>query len=192
MTAAPATLPATQAPGTPALGPRVRSTEELYHRVVEWYDDEATLLDSGQSMVWTQLLAEDLIYRVPVRQNRLRDDPVSQFSDGMFHYDENRTTLVMKVMRLTQTASPWAENPVSRTRRFVTNVKVRRTEVPGELQVQSSLLMTRSRYTEPVPMIVSGERQDTLREDGESFKLVARLALLDQTTLGFPYQTVLI
>ncbi|MCW2694019.1 MAG: 3-phenylpropionate/cinnamic acid dioxygenase subunit beta, partial [Mycobacterium sp.] len=113
----------------PATGPRVRVGDPLYHQIVEWYDDESTMLDAACTMDWVRdLMAPDLLYRMPVRQNRLRDDPLSQFSDGAFHYDENLTTLTMKVMRLATTASPWAENPVSRTRRFVSNVRVHRTD----------------------------------------------------------------
>ena len=169
-----------------AAAPRVRARDPLYAEIVEWYDDEATLLDDHQTLDWVKLMAPDLLYRLPVRQNRLRDDETSQFSSGMFHYDENLTTLAMKVMRLATTASPWAENPVSRTRRFVTNVKVHRTDVEGEYRVVSSLLVSRSRYTEPVPLILTAERRDLLRRVDDSFKLAERYILIDQTTLGYP------
>lgn len=168
-------------------GERVRAGDPLHFEIVEWYDDEATELDSGHTMQWVQgRIAQDVLYRLPVRQNRLRDDALDQFSDGMFHYDENYTTLFMKVMRLSTTASPWAENPVSRTRRFVTNLKVHRTDVADEVSATSSLLVTRSRYTEPVPLILSGERRDVLRRTDEGWKLVQRYILVDQSTLGYP------
>ncbi|MCW2607655.1 MAG: 3-phenylpropionate/cinnamic acid dioxygenase subunit beta [Frankiales bacterium] len=170
----------------PATGTRVRANDPLYWEVSEWLDDESTMLDASHTMEWTALLAKDLVYRLPVRQNRLRDDPESQFASGMFHYDENHTTLVMKVMRLATTASPWAENPMSRTRRFVTNVRVHRTAVDDEIEVSSSLLMTRSRYTEPHPLILTAERQDLLRRTGDSFLLARRTILVDQATLGYP------
>jgi len=169
-----------------AAAPRIRSSDPLYGEIVEWYDDEATLLDDHLTLEWVKLMAPDPLYRLPVRQNRLRDDQTSQFSSGMFHYDENLTTLAMKVMRLATTASPWAENPVSRTRRFVTNVKVYETPVTDEYRVISSYLITRSRYSEPVPLVLSGERRDLLRRDGDGFKVAERYVLLDQTTLGFP------
>lgn len=170
----------------PATATRVRATDPVYWEVSEWLDDESTMLDSARTMEWTALLAKDLVYRLPVRQNRLRDDPESQFAGGMFHYDENHTTLVMKVMRLATTASPWAENPMSRTRRFVTNVRVHRTAVDDEFEVSSSLLMTRSRYTEPHPLVITAERQDLLRRNGEGFLLARRTILVDQATLGYP------
>lgn len=176
----------TETLAAPATGTRVRATDPLYWEVSEWLDDESSLLDAARTMEWTRLLAKDLVYRLPVRQNRLRDDPEPQFAPGMFHYDENHTTLVMKVMRLATTASPWAENPMSRTRRFVTNVRVHRTAVDDEVEVTSSLLMARSRYTEPHPLVITAERQDLLRREGEGFLLARRTILVDQATLGYP------
>ena len=170
----------------PTTGDRVRAGDPAYDQVREWLDDEAYLLDAGRTLDWAKFMAEDLVYRLPVRQNRLRDDPMPQFSTTMFHYDENYTTLVMKVMRLATTASPWAENPVSRTRRFVSGVRVHRLPADGEYAVTSSLLMTRSRYTEPVPLILSAERQDVLRRSGDGFLLAELTILVDQTTLGYP------
>jgi 3-phenylpropionate/cinnamic acid dioxygenase small subunit len=171
----------------PPQGERIRPGDPIYFEVVEWLDDESTLLDSGHTMEWVQNhVAQDVLYRLPVRQNRLRDDANDQFSEGMFHYDENYTTLFMKVMRLATTASPWAENPVSRTRRFVTNIKVYKTESPDELAVMSSLLITRSRYTEPTPLVLTAERRDVLRRGDEGFKLAKRTILVDQATLGYP------
>jgi 3-phenylpropionate/cinnamic acid dioxygenase small subunit len=104
----------------------------------------------------------------------------------MYHYDENFTTLFMKVMRLATTASPWAENPMSRTRRFISNVKVHRTPAEDEFSVSSSLLISRTRYTEDKHLILTAERRDLLRRDGETFKLVRRHILADYTTMGWP------
>jgi len=170
-----------------ATGERIRNRDPLYWDIVEWLDDEATVLDDQRTMDWAgSYLAQDLEYRMPVRQNRLRDDPKSQFSGGMFHYDEDYSTLFLKVMRLATTASPWAENPLSRTRRFVSNVKVYRTPKEDEFGVVSSLLITRTRYTEETQLFLSMERRDLLRRDGDSFKVARRHILLDQTTVGWP------
>ena len=180
---------ATETPDTglpPITGERVRARDPLYWEVVEWLNDEATLLDEGRTMEWVGLTDADLVYRMPVRQTRLRDDAVNQFSSGMYHYDENQITLQVKVLRLATTASPWAENPVSRTRRFITNVRVFRTDNPDELSIVSSLLITRSRYTEEKPLVMSAERRDLLRRSGDSFKLARRTILADQSSVGFP------
>jgi 3-phenylpropionate/cinnamic acid dioxygenase small subunit len=185
-----ATAPIPQAP-PPDFGVRVSSGDPRYHEVVDWVQDEAALLDEGHTIAWTKLLAEDIVYRVPVRQTRLRDDPKPQFAANMFHYDENHTTLTMKVYRLATTASPWCENPMSRSRRLITNIRVYEGDQPDEFTVVSSVLMTRNRHSESVPMVMSGERQDVVRRNGDGFLLARRTFLMDQSTVGFPNLTII-
>ncbi|ROO88002.1 3-phenylpropionate/cinnamic acid dioxygenase small subunit [Actinocorallia herbida] len=180
----------TQAPPQD-FGKRVSSGDPRYAEVVDWLHDEAALLDEGHTIAWTKLLSEDIVYRVPVRQTRLRDDTAPQFADNMFHYDENHTTLTMKILRLATTASPWCENPVSRSRRLITNIRLFEGSAPEEFTVVSSLLITRSRHSEPHPRLMSGARQDVLRRDGDGFLLAARTLYMDQSTVGFPNLTVI-
>ncbi|MDP0964825.1 aromatic-ring-hydroxylating dioxygenase subunit beta, partial [Klebsiella pneumoniae] len=82
--------------------------------------------------------------------------------------------------------SAWAEDPPSRTRRLVTNVLVRKTAKPDEFAVVSYLLVTRSRFNFDEFDLMSAERHDILRKDGNSFKLARREILLDQAVLGTP------
>ncbi|WP_109526625.1 MULTISPECIES: aromatic-ring-hydroxylating dioxygenase subunit beta [Nocardia] len=183
--------PVQQGP-VPDFGVRVSSGDPRYHRIVDWLHDETALLDGGHTIAWTKLIAEDIVYRIPVRQTRLRDDTRSQFADNMFHYDENHTTLTMKILRLATTASPWCENPVSRSRRLVTNIRVFEGTTPDEFTVISSVLITRNRHSESVPLIMSGERNDVLRRDGSGFLLTRRTFLMDQSTVGFPNMTIIL
>jgi 3-phenylpropionate/cinnamic acid dioxygenase small subunit len=183
--------PTTHAAPLNDFGVRIGSGDLRYHEVVDWLADEAAMLNEGHTIAWTKLLAEDIIYQVPVRQSRLRDDPKSQFADNMFHYDENHITLNLKVMRLATTASPWCENPVSRSRRFVSNTRVFEGVQPDEIMAVSSLLMTRTRHSESVPRVMTGERRDLLRRHADGFLLARRTFLMDQTTLGFPNLTVI-
>ena len=82
--------------------------------------------------------------------------------------------------------SAWAEDPPSRTRRLVTNVLVEETDKPQEYSVRSYLLVTRSRFNFDEYDLISAERRDILRADGEGFKLAKREILLDQAVLGTP------
>lgn len=172
-------------------GARVSSGDERYHQVLDWLYDETGLLDDAKSVEWLKLIAEDITYRVPVRVSRMRDDPRPQFATNMFHYDENHVTLTMKVLRLATTASPWCENPPSRSRRLISNVRVFEGEQPDEFYVVCSELMTRNRHSESVPLIISGERRDLLRRNGDGFLIAHREFLMDQTTLGYPNLTVI-
>jgi 3-phenylpropionate/cinnamic acid dioxygenase small subunit len=129
---------------------RVHVGEPLYFEIVEWIEDEASRLDDNQLMEWFGLMTMDLSYRMPVRLTKERADG-SEFSDTMFHFDEDIMSLGTKVTRLAKTQTAWAEKPPSRTRRFVTNIKVFRLPSGGdeeEYEVRSSLLLIRNRYQE--------------------------------------------
>jgi 3-phenylpropionate/cinnamic acid dioxygenase small subunit len=104
----------------------------------------------------------------------------------MQHFHDDWRSMMGRVMRLTGTKSAWAEDPPSRTRRLVTNVRVNETEKADEFAVVSYLLVTRSRFNFDEFDLISCERHDLLRRDGESFKLARREILLDQAVLGTP------
>jgi 3-phenylpropionate/cinnamic acid dioxygenase small subunit len=173
-------------------GRRIGSGDVRYGEIIDWLYDEAAVLDEGDIVGWTSLIAEDIVYRVPVRQNRLRDDKGPRFADNMFHYDENHQTLTMKVLRLATTASPWCENPPTRSRRLITNTRVFAGGTDDEFVVGSSLLITRLRHSEPDPRVMSAKREDVLRRQDGGFLLAKRTVYLDQTTLGFPNLTVIL
>jgi 3-phenylpropionate/cinnamic acid dioxygenase small subunit len=166
-------------------GPRIPMGDERYFAVLEFLQDEATLLDRHDLMAWVSLLAEEVTYRMPVRQTRARDGE-DEFAPHMFHMNESAGTLFIKAMRLAQAPSAWAENPPSRTRRFVTNVRVHETEVDDELFATSSILLVRNRYDHPRSDLVSAERQDVVRRTADGFRLAERYVFVDQATLGTP------
>jgi 3-phenylpropionate/cinnamic acid dioxygenase small subunit len=134
-------------------------------------------------MTWVGLMAADLEYRMPVRMTKDRVDG-SEFSTGMDLFDENMMTMMMKATRLAMTESAWAEKPPSRTRRFITNIRVYRTPIEGEYRVVSSVLLVRNRYDEPNFELVSARRADVLREAEESFEIAQRTIYADQATIG--------
>ncbi|MGH7857450.1 MAG: hypothetical protein ACREQY_08975, partial [Candidatus Binatia bacterium] len=51
---------------------RIRAGDSVYFEIVEFLEDEAMLLDDFELLAWVDLLADDLVYRVPVRVTRLR------------------------------------------------------------------------------------------------------------------------
>jgi 3-phenylpropionate/cinnamic acid dioxygenase small subunit len=144
---------------------------------------EAELLDAGDFGAWLDLLGPDATYKVPVRTTRLREDEGAG-ERVMFHVDDDRATLDFRVKRILETNSSWAYNPQSRTRRFVSNVRVRRGE-GTELNVSSYILLMRSRHDQGTYDFVTGERNDRLgrRPDGV-LELQAREVTLDQSRVG--------
>jgi 3-phenylpropionate/cinnamic acid dioxygenase small subunit len=83
------------------------------------------------------------------------------------------------------TKSAWAEDPPSRTRGFVTNLRIWESVKPNEFEVERYLLLSRSRYEQPVLQMLSCARHDLLRRSGRrAFKLARREIIVDQSVLG--------
>lgn len=167
-------------------GDRVAVGSAQYNRIVEFLYEEAALLDQIRLQEWAARLAPDLIYTAPLRETRPMDQQNSSFVRTVQHFHDDWRSVMGRVMRLTGTKSAWAEDPPSRTRRLVTNVMVAKTAKPDEFAVTSYLLVTRSRFNSPEFDLISAERRDLLRQDGESFKLARREIIVDQAVIGTP------
>ena len=158
----------------------------VYNQILQFLYVEARLLDETRLKEWGDTLAQDLIYTAPLRETRPVSQQAASVVRTMQHYHDDWRSVMGRIVRLTGTKSAWAEDPPSRTRRLVTNVLVEATDKPDEYSVRSYLLVTRSRFNFDEFDLISAERRDVLRVDGESFKLARREILLDQAVLGTP------
>jgi len=164
---------------------RVPSGDPIYNEIVDFLIDEAALLNQNRLPEWVELLAEDLSYRMPVRETLSRAGGPG-FDPRVGHFDDDLPSIKLRVRRLIETKSAYAEDPPSRSRRFVTNVVVHRTAAAGEYEVTSDLLLTRNRWDAPVFDLLSASREDLLRRTNPGWKLARRTILVDQATLGTP------
>ncbi|SEG88823.1 ethylbenzene dioxygenase beta subunit [Thermomonospora echinospora] len=163
-------------------GVRVRVGSALHSEVVEWMDAEAELLDDYREREWLEgMVSRDIVYQVPLRQTVERARGMG-FLEGTFHLDETYGSLQSRVAR-NETAYAWAEDPPSRIRHFVTNIKVT-DEGDGLVGVRSNLLIFRTRQDQTQPQLLSGERKDTLRREDGTLRLLHRRVLLDLTVIG--------
>jgi 3-phenylpropionate/cinnamic acid dioxygenase small subunit len=153
---------------------------ELDREIEHFLYREAELLDSRKFEQWLELLTDDITYEMPVRLTRERDHPDA--SSEMAHFSEDRRTLELRVKRL-KTDYAWAENPPSRTRHFISNIRIEQTSKPNEVMVRSNLLVYRSRGSSTQADLISGERVDFLRNEEEHWKLAKRTIIVDQTVL---------
>ena len=158
----------------------------VYNQILQFLYVEARLLDEIRLKEWGALLAQDLIYSAPLRETRPVNQQAASVVRTMQHYHDDWRSVMGRIVRLTGTKSAWAEDPPSRTRRLVTNVLVEETDKPQEYSVRSYLPVTRSRFNFDEYDLISAERRDILRSDGEGFKLAKREILLDQAVLGTP------
>lgn len=157
------------------------SGSDEYARAVDFLYREAELLDHRKHREWLGLLADDIQYVVPVRvtsPHSLDDSAL----DTMSHFDEDLYSLTKRVERF-ETEHAWAEDPPSRTRRFVTNVRCWKTDVAGEMLVRCNLLLFRSRGDVLGPDLLSAERTDLVRETNGGLLLARREVLLDESVL---------
>jgi 3-phenylpropionate/cinnamic acid dioxygenase small subunit len=143
----------------------------------QWLVEEAALLDQHRYEEWLSRLADDLDYRVPIRQVSDQSRPAES---GFGHFAETKASLATRVRRLEQ-RNAWAETPATATRRFVSNL---RAQVDGDdLLASSYFLLIRNHGGRRAAQQVMGERHDRLRQDASGWKLVGRLVELDQTSL---------
>lgn len=160
-------------------GEEVLAGTGRYGEVATFLYREADLVDGYRFADWLALFAEDVEYRMPVRTTRfLRDG--EGFTDMDF-FAENQASLTTRVKRL-ETEFAWAEAPPSRTRHFVTNIRVFRTPEEHELAVRSSIMITRTR-SDLDYQLFTGTRHDLLRDTGNGLRIARRTILVDQTVI---------
>ena len=146
--------------------------------------DEAYLLDAQQYETWLDTLTDDIRYIMPVRVTTARGAGFDT-SPGMAHFDEDKYSLRQRVARFT-TEHAWTEDPPSRLRHFITNVRTFATdpiEGVAHLKVESAELLFRSRGDVNESALVSCGRQDVLRRCGSSWKLAHRKIIADESVL---------
>lgn len=153
-----------------------------HYRIERFYYDEAALLDDRRYPEWLALFAPDIRYVMPLRTTRAGRDIRHEYSgprdSAMF--DEDHASLDMRVRKFAS-GTNWAEDPPSRTRHLITNLRVDG-EVDGGIAVRTAFLIYRNRLERQTELF-AGERQDVLRVHEGSFLIARRRILLDQSTL---------
>lgn len=161
---------------------RVPLGSEVYNRLLETLYDEAAALDERRFDDWVAMLAQDLVYQAPIRLTRTGANKDRDVMRTMFHFDEDYTSILMRTGRLQKSA--WAEDPPSRCRRFVTNVRVGECDAAGEYEVVSYIFLERSRGDNPDNETLTAERRDIWRETDGRYVLARREIIVDQSVLG--------
>lgn len=165
--------------------PPLAYTDARHQLAHQFLVEEANLLDTARFDEWLGLLDPGIRYRMPVRVTTARDHGEAVLG-SMDHFDEDLHSLTKRVQRLASDTA-WTEDPPSRVRHLVTNIRT--FESPGndgELRVESALLMFRSRIDTRPPDLVSAGRHDLLRPTGDGpggFRLVERLIEVDEAVL---------
>ena len=155
---------------------------QLHYDVSNWLVGEAELLDQRRFREWLALLTDDVRYRMPVTVTTARNSHRAAGA-GMDHFDEDRYSLEKRIERL-EGDHAWTEDPPSRTRRFVTNIRVTPDDKAGRVEARSYLLLYRSRGDDRPADIVSAERTDQLRRAAtKGWQLARRDITVDESVL---------
>jgi p-cumate 2,3-dioxygenase beta subunit len=136
---------------------------------------EAELLDSWRLEEWLGLFEEGASYRVPAT-----DAPDSDPETSLFLISDDWTRLRARVKRL-QSRNAHVENPHSRTRRIIGNVRVAAGDDPGTVRVRANFAVYRLRYA--VNDLYVGGYDHILAWDGTRLRFRHRKAVLDLESL---------
>jgi 3-phenylpropionate/cinnamic acid dioxygenase small subunit len=155
---------------------------QLQFEVEQFLYSEAALLDARRYRDWLALIADDIHYWMPIRRTVTMSDIAREFTKpgDMAFFDDDRALLEMRVKKL-EAGSAWSEDPPSRSRHFVSNVRILETR-GDEITLEAAFHLYRTRLNTEVDSWV-GRRVDVLRRRGDSFVIARRHLFLDQTLI---------
>ena len=141
---------------------------------------EARLLDDEGYRQWLgSMVAKDVLYQMPVREMRYREDSKTVGSNpGAAAFNDNYDMLSMRISRL-ETGLVWMEDPRNFLRRYISNIDAEWIKEPNEVKVYSNFIVYRNRRQRD-ETVVWGGREDVLRKDEGNWKVAHRLVLVDQ------------
>ncbi len=174
---------------TPAAPVRDARYFALKQEIEEFLYDEAELLDTRQFAAWLDTLADDLVYFMPMMFNvkfgQHEDREKTRFDKDMSWFNEGKWTLTKRAEQIL-TGVHWAEEPLSRLCRLVTNVQLtaigQDAEGRDEVHVRSRFLIYQNRC-EYEEYYFAGKRLDVLRREANGWKLARREIHLGQNVL---------
>lgn len=165
----------------------VRSEDRIaamlqHYEVERFYYDEAALLDSHRYEEWLALFSDDAHYFMPIRRTRTQREMDKEFTQPgeMAFFDDTKMLLAGRIAKL-KTGRSWAEDPPSRTRHLITNIRIVR-DKGRELDVESNFHLYRTRLNSEETSWI-GSRRDILRRVEGSFQIAGRKIFLEQTVL---------
>jgi 3-phenylpropionate/cinnamic acid dioxygenase small subunit len=166
-----------------------RALWELTQDVAEFLYREADLLDERRFKEWLDLLADDLVYFMPIRRNvkfgQHAERENTRQGEGISWFDEDKWTLGKRVEQIL-TGVHYAEEPLSRVCHIVTNVRLVRVDPSAEDAqevVASSRFLVHQNRVEYETYTFIGRRTDTLRREGDDWRIARREIVLEQNVL---------
>lgn len=179
------------APAAPAVQRLPRDTRyyEIKREIEEFLYDESTLLDERRFKEWLETLAEDLRYFMPmefnVKAGTHAKQELTKREEHMSWFNEGKWTLTKRAEQIL-TGVHWAEEPLSRVCRMVSNVQLSAIErnPAGELEVDATsrflIYQNRCEYEQ---YFFVGDRFDRIRLTSAGWRLAQREIRIHQNVL---------
>jgi p-cumate 2,3-dioxygenase beta subunit len=137
---------------------------------------EAELLDTWKLDMWLKLLTDDAVYYVPPN-----DKPDADHRYTLFTIADDIVRLRERIIRL-KDPNCHAEYPPSRTRRFITNVRI--TAIEGDIVSASANFSIHRFRRGGTHQEFVGQYRHTLKRQHGMLKIAERRAILDAEELG--------
>lgn len=161
---------------------------ELQNEIEQFFYAEAELLDDHRYHDWLLLWTEDCHYWNPSRHTRPLRERRFEVSDiNESHFSDDDISLLRGRVRRVTSGMQWSEEPPSRTRRILSNVRIK-VEDDGTLSTRLNFYVYRSRLERHQDWFV-GERFDRLLRSetgGLGFQIFERKIVFDQTVVLAP------
>lgn len=156
----------------------------LHYEVEQFLYHEAALLDDRRFWDWYALLHDDLEYWMPARSTRAKGDEANEFAPmgGGAYFDEDKGLIAERLRKL-DTGFSWSEDPPSRTRHVVSNVRIVATPTANEVRVANNFIVYRSRLARDEDLW-AGWRDDTLKRSDGQWQIAKRHIYIDQVSLN--------
>jgi 3-phenylpropionate/cinnamic acid dioxygenase small subunit len=162
---------------------------ELKQDIEDFLYMEADLLDQRRFRDWVDLLAEDIVYFMPIRRNvkfgQHAERENTRQGEGISWFDEDKWTLTKRVEQIL-TGVHYAEEPLSRVTHMVSNVRVLDAapsiDAADQVTVGSRFLVHQNRVEYEAYTFI-GRRTDILRRNGNSWLIARRELILEQNVL---------
>jgi len=155
----------------------------LQHEVEQFLYFEAALLDERRFREWLDVVAEDISYTLDTNTlAQVRDRKKNLRPATTYIFKEDKYQLERRIARL-ETGIAWSEEPASRTRHFVSNIRIL-SIVGDELELSCNYMVHRAAKQRDHHTFIGTRRDHLRRVDAASgWELFGRHLELDEFTL---------
>ncbi len=151
--------------------------QKIKEEIMEFYYEEIEALERRDFQAWLNMVSDDIEYISPIRITERRGD--SSIATDMTYFNDDKRSLELRCKKY-GTSYAWSEDPPSRYRYHITRIKMEMIDA-NSVKVKSVVLLYITRIDYENEELISYEREDILRKEGNKWKLAKRRIILDHS-----------